>query len=209
MTSLVTVLAPQWKADVKAKSLNVLDAFTKYPTLDSLVNGVHIVITFAPKNFTEGDVWEQLPSIIRFYYEALGESKIKPCVATRRPTSTGLELSFIAGYSLMVFSIAPNKSDEKYHCHCFIYGIHNHQGTWSGWQKKFDRSMRTLKCISSTGHPVYYEPVKDQVDAEMRENYSNDYYQPLVDYINDRKEPSLMNYFSSKNNKNFVYHYLA
>jgi hypothetical protein len=30
---------------------------------------------------------------------------------------------------------------------------------------------------------------------------------PSVDYINDRKEPSLMNYFSSKNNKNFIYHY--
>jgi hypothetical protein len=69
--------------------------------------------------------------------------------------------------------------------------------------------MRSLKCISSSGHPVYYEPAKDQVDTAMRGDYSNDYYQPLVDYITDRKEPSLMNYFSSKNNKNLAYHYLA
>lgn len=207
MNSL-TVLEPQWKTQLKAKSLNALNSFTKHPTLDSLVNGIHIVITFSPNNFTEGDVWEKLPSILQFYYEALGQSKIQTCLGNRAPTSNILETSFIAGYSLMVFSIAPNKSDEKYHCHCFIYGIHNHKGTWSEFKKKFDRSMRSLKCISSSGHPIYYEPVKDKVDAAIRDNYSNEYYQPLVDYINDRKAPSLMNYFSSKNNKNFIYHYL-
>jgi hypothetical protein len=76
----LTVLEPQWKTQLKAKRLNVLDAFTKHPTLDSLVNGIHIVITFSPKNFTEGDVWEQLPSILEFYYEALGISEIQPCL---------------------------------------------------------------------------------------------------------------------------------
>lgn len=196
-----------WKQDIQSKNRNVLNTFSKYDTLDTLVNGIHLVFTFSPLTFSYGEVWEQLSNIIHIYYESAGAKGKTPKHTAQMPTNSDLETTFIAGYSFMVFSIAPNQNGEKYHCHCYIYGIHNYGGTWAEWKNKFDRSMRSLKCISSSGSPIYYEPVKDPIDTLIRRNESNNYYTPLVQYVSERKEPSLMNYFHSRNNKNFIYHY--
>ena len=197
----------QWKKDIQSKSNNALNTFSRYDTLDTLANGIHLVFTFSPKSFSYGEVWEQLQNIIGFYYQSCGVDRKETRTTNRMPFNDELENSFIAGYSFMVFSIAPNLSGEKYHCHCYIYGIHNYGGTWNIWKDKFDRKMRSLKCISSSGSPIWYEPVKDPIDALIRKNHSNNYYAPLVQYVSERTEPSLMNYFHSKNNKNFIYHY--
>jgi len=69
--------------------------------------------------------------------------------------------------------------------------------------------MRSLKCVSSSGSPIYYEPVKDPVDRCIRDNGSSFYYKPLIEYVSRRNYPSLMNYFDERNNKNFIYHYLV
>lgn len=201
----------RWKLDLQDKSIKNLNTFGKHNELDTLTNGIHIVITFSPKSFSYGDAWEQLTSIIKFYYEASGLDNLLTsnlCHVSEVPNNSDLEVTFIANYSLIVFSIAPNKSGEKYHLHTYIYGIHNYKGTWDQWKKKFDRKLRSLKCISSTGSPIYYEPVTDPVDRCMRDNTSRNYYEPLIEYISKRKYPSLMNYFADKNNKNFLYHYL-
>jgi hypothetical protein len=198
-----------WKQNIQNKCNNVLNTFSKYDTLDTLVNGIHLVFTFSPLTFSYGEVWEQLSNIIDFYYEAAAVSGKATRTTARMPSNTDLEDTFIGGYSFMVFSIAPNQSGEKYHCHCYIYGIHNYSGTWVEWKNKFDRKMRSLKCVSSSGSPIYYEPVKDPIDTLIRKNESNNYYTPLVKYVTERKEPSLMNYFHSRNNKNFIYHYLV
>jgi hypothetical protein len=199
----------QWKIELQNSSYDVLNTFSKYSTLDTLVNGIHLVLTFSPKTFSYGEVWQELSNIIGFYYEACGVSCQKTKSTNRMPDNDDLETTFIAGYSFMVFSIAPNKTGEKYHCHIYIYGIHNYDGTWDEWRKKFDRKMRSLKCVSSTGAPIYYEPVKDPVDRCIRDNTSNNYYKPLIEYVSKRHYPSLMNYFDEKNNKNFIYHYLV
>jgi len=198
----------QWKVELQKSSNNVLNTFSKYSTLDTLVNGIHLVITFSPKSFSYGEVWQELSNIIRFYYEACGV-QCQTKHTGNMPHNDELETTFIAGYSFMVFSIAPNKTGEKYHCHIFIYGIHNYNGTWDEWKKKFDRKMRSLKCVSSSGAPIYYEPVKDPVDRCIRDNVSSDYYKPLIEYVSQRNYPSLINYFDEKNNKNFIYHYLV
>jgi len=198
----------QWKVELQRSSCNVLNTSSKHSTLDTLVNGIHLVITFSPKSFGYGEVWQELSNIIRFYYESCGVH-CQSAHTGKMPSNDDLEATFIAGYSFMVFSIAPNKTGEKYHCHIFIYGIHNYDGTWDGWKKKFDRKMRSLKCVSSSGAPIYYEPVKDPIDRCIRDNVSNNYYKPLIEYASNRNYPSLMNYFDEKNNKNFIYHYLV
>jgi hypothetical protein len=198
-----------WKQNIQSKSKSLLNTFSKYDTLDTLVNGIHLVFTFSPLTFSYGEVWEQLSNIIDIYYEAAGVKSKVTSHTPRMPNNGDLETTFIAGYSFMVFSIAPNQSGDKYHCHCYIYGIHNYGGTWVEWKNKFDRRIRSLKCISSSGSPIYYEPVKDPVDTLIRKNTSNNYYTPLVQYVSERRDPSLMNYFHSKNNKNFIYHYFV
>ena len=199
-----------WKQNTQIKSRSLLNTFSKCDNLDTLVNGIHLVFTFSPLTFSYGEVWEQLSNIIDIYYEAAGVKGKKVASHTlKMPNNEELETTFIAGYSFMVFSIAPNKSGEKYHCHCYIYGIHNYGGTWIEWKSKFDRNIRSLKCISSSGSPVYYEPVRDTVDTLIRQNKSSNYYTPLVQYVSERKDPSLMNYFHEKNNKNFIYHYFV
>lgn len=182
--------------------------FSKYDKLNEFSNGIHVVITFKPTTFSYGDIWEQLPNIISCYYSAIGVDTQELKTTSIIPTNRQLENTFIAGYSFMVFSIAPNKSGNKYHCHIYLYGAHNHQGTWNHWKSKFDRGIRALSCVSSSGTPVFIEPVKDQVDRKIRDNTSNEYYQPLIEYIKTREHPSLMNYFDQRNNKNFIYHYL-
>lgn len=199
----------QWKIELQQSSNNVLNSFSKFNTLDTLVNGIHLVITFSPKSFSYGEVWQELSKIIGFYYQACGRQHCQTTHTTTIPTTDALETTFIAGYSFMVFSIAPNKSGEKYHCHIYIYGIQYYNGTWDEWRKKFDRSMRSLKCVSSSGSPIYYEPVKDPVDRCIRDNGSSFYYKPLIEYVSRRNYPSLMNYFDERNNKNFIYHYLV
>jgi hypothetical protein len=57
-----------WKQDIQSKNRNVLNTFSKYDTLDTLVNGIHLVFTFSPLTFSYGEVWEQLTNIIEIYY---------------------------------------------------------------------------------------------------------------------------------------------
>jgi hypothetical protein len=206
--SITTFDNKLWKQQLEDSSSNVLNTFSKYSKLDTLVNGIHMVITFSPKTFSYGEVWQELSTIVSFYYEACGVKCQTPKTTGNLPDNSDLEGTFIASYSFIVFSIAPNKTGDKYHCHIYIYGIHNYKGTWDEWKKKFDRKLRSMKCISSTGTPIYYEPVKDKVDRCIRDNETSNYYQPLIEYVSKRNYPSLMNYFDERNNKNFIYHYL-
>lgn len=187
--------------------IDYFNPFVSHEKLDSLVNGIHMVFTYSPRNFSFGDVWETIPQILDIYYESLEILNPQLAIRTKLPTPYELDKTFKNKHSFIVFCIAPNKSGEKYHLHSYVYGLHFLKGSWSEFKNKFDRRIRTLRCISSSGSPVSYSPVKDQIDQRIRENSSSTYYQPLLEYISKRESPSLMNYFYEKNNKTFFYHY--
>jgi len=178
--------------------------FKKYTTTDKLVNGVHIVITFAPTEFSIGECYEKLPEITEIIYEASGSLRTKPSITTAAPNTDAFEYAAIARHPIVVYCIGGNKHNDKVHLHMWIYGIHNMELDTFKWIDAIDRSLRSLKVICSTGVPIFYEPAKDGVDQLYRQNWN---YSALVNYITKRSHPSLMNYFDQKNNKNFLYAY--
>lgn len=178
--------------------------FQKYTTTDKLVNGVHIVITFAPTEFSIGECYERLPEITEIIYEASGSFRTKPSITTAAPNTDAFEYAAIARHPIVVYCIGGNKHTDKVHLHMWIYGVHNMELDTFKWIDAIDRSLRSLKVICSTGVPIFYEPAKDGVDQLYRQNWN---YTALVNYITKRSHPSLMNYFDQKNNKNFLYAY--
>ena len=172
-----------------------------------LVNGLHVVITFKNKVFSYGDAYEVLPEIIREMYFAAKLDKPNIPIWTHCPSSREIQLTMMQEHLLVVASIAPNATGEKVHIHLWIYGLQNINMLFDAWWKSFNRNMRKKHYISSSGNPIFIEPVKDGVDQMLRDHDDmHSYYEPLVKYMK-RQSNCLMGYFHTKNNPNFLYHY--
>lgn len=174
-----------------------------------IVNGLHIVITFKPRDFSHGDAYEVLPEIIKIFYKASGSNIDSISLTQKIPDACSLKTCAFNRRFLVVSSIAPNNDNRKYHIHIFLYGVHQFNMDYSKWKKYVDRELRKLKSISSSGSPVRIDPVKDEIDYWIRrhDNCLGDNYQPLVNYIRSNKSGNLMGYFKDRNNPKFTYHY--
>jgi len=178
-------------------------------SLTDIVNGLHIVITFQPREFSFGEAYEVLPNIIQTFYKASGSSVKSIDITQKIPDAADIRVCMFNRKLLVVSSIAPNSDGKKYHIHIFLYGIHQYNMDFNKWKKSVDRELRKLKTISSSGSPIKIDQVTDEIDYWIR-RYNNslgDDYQPLVNYITSNKSENLMGYFRDRNNPKFVYHY--
>lgn len=177
--------------------------------LMDIVNGLHIVITFKPRDFSYGDAYEVLPDIIRSFYKSVGSKVDLISLTQNAPDACDLKISAFNRRLLIVSSIAPNSDFRKYHIHIFLYGVHQFNMDYSKWKKYVDREIRQLKSVSSSGSPIRIDPVRDEIDYWIRkhDNCLGDDYQPLVNYITSNKSDNLIGYFKDRNNSKFTYHY--
>lgn len=177
--------------------------------LMDLVNGLHIVITFKPRDFSYGDAYEVLPEIIKAFYNAAGSRVNTISLTQKTPNASDLKICAFNRRLLVVSSIAPNEDSRKYHIHIFLYGVHQFNMKFTKWKKYVDRELRKLKSISSTGSPVRIDIVNDEIDYWIRryDNCLGDEYQPLVNYIKSNKSGNLIGYFKDRNNPKFTYHF--
>ena len=182
--------------------------FEKKNLMD-IANGLHITITFKPRDFSYGDVFEVLPEIARSFYKGVGENPKVINLTEKMPDPTDLKVTIFNRRLLMVYSIAPNEDRRKYHLHIFLYGIHQYNMDFVKWNKIIDRQLRQIKSISSNGSPYKIDTVKDEIDYWIRryDGCLGDDYQPIVNYISSNESGSLIGYFKERNNKNFIYHY--
>lgn len=177
--------------------------------LMDLVNGLHIVITFKPRDFSYGDAYEVLPEIIKTFYK-VSDSKVESISLTQKvPDASDLKVSSFNRRLLVVSSISPNEDGRKYHIHIFLYGVHQFNMNFTKWQKCLDRELRKIKSISSSGSPIRIDLVQDEIDYWIRkhDNCLGDDFQPLVNYITSKQSGTLMGYFRDRNNPKFTYHY--
>ena len=184
--------------------------FTGYENLSDLVNGLHLVITYRPKVFSYGDAYEALPKIVKNLYFACCKDKVTIPIWSKAPDAKHLQLTFMQGDLLVVASIAPHiTTPDKVHTHLWVYGLQDSKLSFHEWWDTFDRNMRKEKYISSSGNPIFVEPVKDQIDDLLRDsgNEMSSYYEPIVQYIKKKSSNNLMGYFRQKNNPHFLYHY--
>lgn len=177
--------------------------------LMDIVNGLHIVVTFKPRDFSYGDAYQVLPDIIRSFYKSAGSEVNLISLTQNTPDACDLKMCAFNRRFLVVSSIAPNSDYRKYHIHIFLYGVHQFNMDYNKWKKHVDRELRKLKSISSSGSPIRIDPVRDEIDYWIRQhnNCLGDDYQPLVNYIKSNKSDNLMGYFKDRNNAKFTYHY--
>jgi hypothetical protein len=182
---------------------------TERKNLMDIVNGLHITITFRPRDFSYGDAFEALPDIIRSFYKGAGENPKLINLTSKAPDSTDLRICFFNRRFLTVCSIAPNDDGRKYHIHIFLYGVHQYNIDFKRWGKIVDRELRKVRSISAKGNPFKINIVRDEIDYWIRrfDGCLGDDYQPLVNYISSNQSGNLIGYFKERNNKNFIYHY--
>jgi hypothetical protein len=174
-----------------------------------IVNGLHIIITFKPRDFSYGDAYEVLPEIIKAFYKALGSTVNTISLTQKTPDASDLKICMFNRRLFALSSIAPNEDARKYHIHIFLYGVHQFNMEFTKWTKCVDRELRKLKSISSSGSPIRIDIVNDEIDCWIRkyDNCLGDDYQPLIKYITSSKSGNLMGYFKDRNNPKFTYHY--
>lgn len=171
-----------------------------------LVNGLFLTINTTSNDFDYANAYELLPSIVSKLYECV-ESKpfgLKP--KTIAPTTKDIDICGIGKQLIVVCSIGLNRTGEKIHIHLWIYNLHLFNKNYDLFCKELNKKLKGLKGISKRNEfSVKSIPCTDPIDKQVREcNHSN---QAVVDYIVNREYNTLMNYFSTKNNKNFIYFY--
>jgi hypothetical protein len=99
-----------------------------------------------------------------------------------------------------------NKNGDKVHIHMWIYNLHNFNLPYASFKKDVTSGLQKLNGISKRNEfGVKFVPCFDNIDRSIRDtNYSN---QVIIDYVANRHYDTLMNYFSTKNDKNFIYFY--
>ena len=174
-------------------------------TLD-LVNGLFLTVNTTVKDFDYASSYELLPEIMSALYECLGlePQSLKP--KTTAPTRADVDFISIAGQLLGVCSIGLNRTGEKTHIHFWFYNLHSFNRNYFSFCRELTKALKGLKGISKRNEfSVRLVPCTDDVDSELRQSNHNN--QTIVDYITKREYDTLMNYFATKNNKNFIYFY--
>ena len=173
---------------------------------NDLINGLFLTINTTSKDFDYADAYELLPKIISQLYECIGSKpfSLKPNIVS--PVKDDIDIVCIGSQVLAVCSIGLNKNGEKIHIHMWVYNLHSFNIDYRTFCKDLTKKLKSLKGISKRNEfSVKLLPCTDPIDSQIRQsNHSN---QIIIDYIKNREYNTLMNYFATKNDKNFIYFY--
>ena len=88
----------------------------------------------------------------------------------------------------------------------WIYNLHSFNIDYKTFCRDLTKKLKGLKGISKRNEfSIKLVPCTDPIDDQIRQsNYNN---QVIIDYIKNREYNTLMNYFATKNDKNFIYFY--
>ena len=173
---------------------------------NDLINGLFLTINTTSNDFDYANAYELLPEVVSKFYECIGSIPFSLMPKTIAPTKDDIDIICIGGQVLAVCSIGLNKTGEKTHIHMWIYNLHSFNKNYATFCKELTKKLKGLKGISKRNDfSVKLVPCTDPIDSQIRQsNYNN---QVIIDYIKNREYNTLMNYFATKNNKNFIYFY--
>jgi len=173
---------------------------------NDLINGLFLTINTTSNDFDYANAYELLPEVVSKFYECIGSKPFSLKPKTITPNKNDIDIICIGGQVLAVCSIGLNKTGEKTHIHMWIYNLHSFNKNYATFCKELTKKLKGLKGISKRNEfSVKLVPCTDPIDSQIRQfNYNN---QVIIDYIRNREYNTLMNYFATKNNKNFIYFY--
>ena len=173
---------------------------------NDLINGLFLTVNTTSADFDYANAYELLPEVVSKFYECIGSKPFSLKPKTIAPTKDDIDIVCIGGQVLAVCSIGLNKTGEKTHIHMWIYNLHSFNKNYGTFCKELTKKLKGLKGISKRNDfSVKLVPCTDPIDSQIRQsNYNN---QVIIDYIKNREYNTLMNYFATKNNKNFIYFY--
>ena len=173
---------------------------------NDLINGLFLTVNTTSADFDYANAYELLPEVVSKFYECIGSKPFSLKQKTIAPTKDDIDIVCIGGQVLAVCSIGLNKTGEKTHIHMWIYNLHSFNKNYGTFCKELTKKLKGLKGISKRNDfSVKLVPCIDPIDSQIRQsNYNN---QVIIDYIKNREYNTLMNYFATKNNKNFIYFY--
>ena len=181
--------------------------FTGIPnTTNDLINGLFLTVNTTSNDFDYASAYEMLPNIVSKIYECIGSKPFSLKGTTTVPTKEDIEIIGIGSQIFAVCSIGLNKNGEKTHIHMWVYNLHSFYKNYRAFCTELTKKLKGLKGISKRNEfSVKLVPCTDPIDRLIRQsNYDK---QVIIDYIRDREYNTLMNYFATKNDKNFIYFY--
>ena len=173
---------------------------------NDLINGLFLTINTTSNDFDYANAYELLPEIISKFYECIGSTPFSLKPRTIIPNKDDIDIVCIGSQVLAVCSIGLNKNGEKIHIHMWIYNLHSFNIDYKTFCRDLTKKLKGLKGISKRNEfSIKLVPCTDPIDDQIRQsNYNN---QVIIDYIKNREYNTLMNYFATKNDKNFIYFY--
>ena len=173
---------------------------------NDLINGLFLTINTTSNDFDYANAYELLPEVISKFYECIGSKPFSLEPKTIAPNKDDIDIICIGGQVFAVCSIGLNKTGEKTHIHMWFYNLHSFNKNYATFCKELTKKLKGLKGISKRNEfSVKLVPCTDPIDSQIRHsNYNN---QVIIDYIKNREYNTLMNYFATKNSKNFIYFY--
>ena len=175
-------------------------------TTNDLVNGLFLTINTTSNDFDYAEAYQLLPDIISKFYECLDSKPFSLKGTAVVPTKEDIEIVCFGSQIFAVCSIGLNKNREKTHIHMWIYNIHSFNKNYRAFCTELTKKLKGLKGISKRNEfSVKLVPCTDPIDRLIRQSNYNK--QVIIDYIRNREYNTLMNYFSTKNDKNFIYFY--
>jgi hypothetical protein len=171
------------------------------------INGVHLVTTFKPKDFTEADAYVKVPEFIKTIYKTCGIKMPSDLIRvySASPTTFEIECTDKSGKLIIAFAIGMNKTAWKWHIHFWIYGVHRYDINFAEWCFLLKKELNRIKGV---GDQVFIENCFDNLDQQLRNHngIQENYWEPLVEYLTNRNHQNLMGYFA-RNNSTTFYHY--
>ena len=173
---------------------------------NDLINGLFLTINTKSNDFDYANTYELLPKIISKFYECIGSKPfcLNPNIVS--PVKKDIDFVCMGSQVLAVCSIGLNKTGEKTHIHMWVYNLHSFNIDYKIFCSDLTKKLKSIKGISKRNEfSVKLVPCTDPIDVQIRKsNYNN---QVIIDYIKNREYNTLMNYFATKNDKNFIYFY--
>jgi hypothetical protein len=173
---------------------------------NDLINGLFLTINTTSKDFDYANAYEILPEVVSKFYDCIGAKpfSLKPYIIA--PTKNDIDIVSIGSQVFAVCSIGLNKTGEKTHIHMWVYNLHSFNIDYGTFCKNLTKKLKGLNGISKRNEfSVKLVPCIDPIDSQIRQsNYNN---QVIINYIKNHEYNTLMNYFATKNDKNFIYFY--
>lgn len=173
---------------------------------NDLINGLFLTVNTTSTDFDYANAYEMLPKIVSTFYECINSNAYSLEPIVKMPTKEDITFMSVAGKLLIVCSIGMNRNGQKTHIHMWIYNLHSFNYDYDSFCKRLTQKLKGIKGISKRNEfSIKLIPCTDPIDAELRR--SNHDNQIIVNYIKNRDYDTLMNYFSTKNSKDFIYFY--